>query len=120
MSRIYSDLEIQIGDARQTLICYVQEGEIVGSVALMHEGRTVAEIARLYVRPENRGKLLGSGLLQECETRAIQSKCQAISLEVDSQRDKDKQREVIEWYMRRDYVCAYQHADGSIIMSKPL
>lgn len=113
-------MNLEIGDGTQTLLCYVDKLQLVGSVALMHRGRIVAEVARLFVVPTRRGRGLGSGLLKQCEEIAKASGCRGISLEVDAQRDKDKQREVIEWYMRRDYVCAYQHGDGGIIMSKQL
>lgn len=116
----FSTLNIEIGDAHQTLLCLVEGKGIIGSVALRHRGRVVAEVARLYVVRERRGRGMGSALLKQCEEIAKASGCRGIGLDVDAERDQDKQREVIEWYMRRDYVCAYQHQDGSIIMSKPL
>lgn len=116
----FTSVNLEIGDSTQTLVCFVDGVRLIGSAALMHAGRIVAEVARLYVVPERRRHGLGSGLLTQCETMAKASGCRGISLEVDAQRDKDKQREVIEWYMGRDYICAYQHQDGSIIMAKTL
>lgn len=115
-----SSLNLEIGDARQTLFLYVAGNEVVGTCSLRHIGKVCADIARLYIVPARRGRGLGSGFLDQCTLTARASGCKSLGFEVDAQRDREKQLELVNWYIRRGFIVAYEHPDGSLIMAKSL
>jgi GNAT superfamily N-acetyltransferase len=68
-------------DAVVFLVARDADGTLLGCGWLHSLGEPVAEIRDMYVRPEARGRGVGSAVLQELERRAVESGFKVLRLE---------------------------------------
>lgn len=111
----YSFMPVEIAGKKITVCHALDGGAVIGTATVMHEGLEVAEIARVFVRPEYRRKGLGRTLVEQCCAFAGDSGCSAISLIVEG-----NNAVVIPWYGSMGFRLAYQYPDGDLILSKQL
>jgi putative acetyltransferase len=96
------------------------DGEAVGCGAFKRYEEGVAEIKRMFVRPEARGKRIAASILKELEKWAAESGFREYILETGF-----KQPEAIALYKREGYEVIpnygqYAGVENSVCMRKPL
>jgi ribosomal protein S18 acetylase RimI-like enzyme len=79
------------------ILKYVEDGEIIGCVELRKEGNKFY-LGMLTVKPKIQGKGIGKALMKASEEEAIKQNCNAIFMNVLTER-----KELIDWYVRHGY-----------------
>lgn len=109
----------KIDDIRHVVVAY-EDGEAVGCGAIKEYEKGVAEIKRMFVRPEQRGRGIAKSILSELETWAQELNFSECILETGW-----KQPEAIALYEKSGYETIpnygqYSGVESSVCMRKPL
>lgn len=92
-----SILEEIIKTPGSLILKYVEDNKILGCVELRKEGEKLY-LGMLTVNPLLQNKGIGKALMKEAEAVALKQNCNAIFMNVLSQR-----KELIDWYARHGY-----------------
>ncbi len=109
----------KIDKIREVIVAYENE-KAVGCGAFREYTANVAEIKRMFVRPENRGCGIAGKILNELETWAKELKFSEFVLETGV-----KQPEAIRLYQKSGYEISssygqYLNVKNSVCMKKPI
>lgn len=107
----------KINKIREVVVAY-ENGKAVGCGAFKEYSAGAAEIKRMFVRPENRGRGIAGKILTELETWAKELDFSACILETGV-----KQPEAIRLYQKSGYVTIpsygqYLNVENSVCMKK--
>ena len=87
-----------VGEPRNRFLLALDDGMLVGSVALLPPGPGVAHLGMLAVEPARQGDGIGKRLIAAAEEEAACEGARAVEMTVIRQRP-----ELIAWYARRGY-----------------
>ncbi len=109
----------KIDKIRHVVVAY-EDGEAVGCGAIKEYAKGAAEIKRMFVRPENRGRGIAGQILTELETWAKELNYSECILETGI-----KQPEAIRLYQKSGYEISssygqYLNVKNSVCMKKPI
>jgi GNAT superfamily N-acetyltransferase len=109
----------KINSIRNVLVCYVDD-RVVGCGAFKHYDENLAEIKRMFVLPEYRGRNIAFNILRELEQWATELNYTTCILETGK-----KQPEAIRLYQKAGYTAIpsygqYLHIENSVCMSKSI
>ncbi len=107
-------------DALTEVVVAYCDGHAVGCGAFKKYAERTAEIKRMYVRPEYRGRGIAGAVLRELEAWAAANGCTEAILETGK-----KQPEAIRLYQKSNYILIpnygqYQGVANSVCMKKSL
>ena len=107
-------------DSIKNVVVYYEENEPIGCGAFKQWEPTIAEIKRMFVKPEHRSKGIASVILNELENWAIEIGFTACVLETGK-----KQPEAIRLYTKNNYAIIpnfgqYENVENSVCMKKEL
>ncbi len=107
-------------DSIKNVVVYYEENEPIGCGAFKQWEPTIAEIKRMFVKPEHRSKGIASVILNELENWAIEIGFTACVLETGK-----KQPEAIRLYIKNNYAIIpnfgqYENVENSVCMKKEL
>ena len=103
------------------VLCAVQRGEVVGTVAVLRQSDRVFELAKLSVSPASRGRGLGRRLAQAAIDFATSAGAEVLYLSSNHQL-----REAIRLYESLGFVSSHAHpggvayANADVFMQLPL
>lgn len=111
----YSKLHMVFDSKPRILIVALNLDVVIGSVTLETD-TTIAGIVRLFVAPAYRKQGIGSELVRQCMSIAVEDETfEAISLVVEA-----KNMGVADFYKKLGFSPAFEWADGDILFTKPI
>jgi putative acetyltransferase len=105
-------------DSIKNVVVYYEENDPIGCGAFKQWQPSIAEIKRMFVKPEHRSKGIASVILNELENWAAESGFSACVLETGK-----KQPEAIRLYTKNNYTIIpnfgqYENVENSVCMKK--